>query len=258
MIRIPLEGCRNFWDIGGYPIDDTKIVRPRMIYRSGRLSGLNSKDLEKFGTLGIRTVIDLRSPDESAEQPDPIEDGNECRIIHIPISTEGLGKKQVVDIFRRASNGEIDTHQNMIDGYRQFPMEMHKGLRKVLDILLDELSYPVLMHCTAGKDRTGFVAAVLLGTAGCDEKTIIADYMNYKRENLDADAKRYASSFAKYGVEVQVESTYPYLLAKEEYIRAMLESISEKWGSISGYLDKHIGFTGDMQRRIRDFLITEA
>lgn len=258
MIRIPLDGCRNMWDIGGYPIDAQTVTRPRMVYRSGRLSSLTEEDLEKFSTLSVRTVVDLRSADEIDEHPDRIPENLGCRVLQMPITNEGLGKQQVVDIFARASRGEIDTHEHMIEAYRRFPMEMGDGLKNLLELMLDEAAYPLLMHCTAGKDRTGFAAAVLLSILGCSTETVIQDYLSYRRPELDKDAKRYASSFLAYGVTVEEESTYPYLLARREYIEALLDSFTIQWGSVAQYLSRRAGFSIPRQQELRNLLTEEV
>jgi len=255
MNHILFEGCENFKDAGGYPADNQRVVRQGMVYRSGRLSALTDSDLSRFQSLGIRTVIDLRSADEIEEHPDRLPEEGRCKTVHIPLNDKNLGKKQVVDVFRKAVRGEIDTHKQMEKDYEQFPFELAEGVKPVFEQLSDQHAYPVLIHCTAGKDRTGFVSFLLLGALGCSEKTLIEDYLNYQRKDLNALARKYAATFAQYDLTVPLELTYPYLVAHKDYIQSLAGSIRRNWGSAADYLEKQVGFTKDKQNQLKQILL---
>ena len=256
MHHIPLEGCPNLWDIGGCSTAEGRQVRTSRVYRSGRLSDLTERDLERLSSLGLATVVDFRSEDEIAEHPDRLPDHAACRRVHIPMGEGMLSKEQVIDVMRRASRGELDTHVHMIQEYREFPRRLAPGLRTLCRLLEQEETYPVLMHCTAGKDRTGFTTAVLLGMVGCSDQQIIAGYTRYIRSSLREDALRYASSYRTYGIELSPEQVHPYLLAREEYIRSALESIRSLWENISGYLDQEVNVAPRQQQGIAEQLLT--
>ncbi len=258
MIRIPLSGCRNFWDLGGYTVDDHHVIRPGMIFRSGRLSGLTDEDLEKFSALNIRTVVDLRSPDEIQEHPDRLPEKYPPRLLHVEMSHNGLGREEVEAVLRLAESGELDTHQHMIEAYREFPAASADQLRQVIDLLQDKTVYPVLFHCTAGKDRTGFVSAMVLGALGCPEHVIRSDYLLYDQGELAYRAQRYAGTYHERGILVTPEQTYPYLTAHSDYIHALMESIVSKWGDIPSYITRMTGSSEAYLQKIREYMVVES
>lgn len=255
MRRIDLQGCENFWDIGGCRCADGTLVKPGMIYRSGRLSDLTDDDVTVLSSLNIRRILDFRSPDEVAERPDRLPGNPGQQVLHVPVGGGGLSKTRVVEVFRRAAAGELDTHAHMTADYRRFPEVLAEDARTVLELLLDPSGYPVLMHCTAGKDRTGFVSALILGLLGCSEERIIEDYLSYRRRDLSADAARYAGSFASYGISVDEQLTYPFLLARRSYIEALLDSIRQQWGTIPEFLAQKAGFSAGRQQHLRELLL---
>ena len=256
MKRIELKGCENFWDIGGCRCADGETcVKPGMVYRSGRLSDLTDQDITVLSSLNIRRILDFRSPDEIAERPDRLPEDPGLEVLQVPVGGGGLSKKRVVEVFRRAAAGELDTHAHMTAEYRSFPEVLAEDARTVLELLLDSEAYPVLMHCTAGKDRTGFISALILGLLGCSEACIIEDYLSYRRSNLAADAARYAGSFASYGISVDEQLTHPFLLARRSYIEAMLDSIRRQWGNIPEYLAREAGFSAERQHRLKHILL---
>ena len=257
MHHIPLEGCPNLWDIGGFRTAEGLYIRTGRIYRSGRLSGLTDSDLMVFSKLGITSLVDFRSGDEIADHPDRLPPGDCCRQVNISLGSGGLSKEQVAMVLKRASLGELDTHEHMIREYREFPLELAPGLKGFFRLLGREDTFPLLMHCTAGKDRTGFTTAVLLGMLGCSEEQIIQGYTRYHRKNLDADALRYAASYRSYGIELTAKQVHPYLVAREEYIRSALASIHMQWKDIPGYLEEAAGVCSELQQRIKDLLLTE-
>lgn len=255
MIRIPLSGCRNFLDLGGYAVDAQHVVRPGMIFKSGRLEGLTDEDIEKFSALHIKTVVDLRSPDEIHNHPDRLPENQPPNQVHIQMSHNGLGRAEVEEVLRLAVSGKLDTHQHMIAAYREFPQVSAAQLRQVFDLLLDDAALPVLIHCTAGKDRTGFVSAMILGALGCPERVIRSDYLAYNQGELAVRAQRYAASYHALGIQVSVEQTYPYMTVHPDYINALLETIAAKWGDIPSYITSEVGLSDQDLQSFRKRMI---
>lgn len=255
MRRISLQGDPNFWDLGGYTVRSGSRVSLGKVFRSGRLDRLSKTDWVSLDELQLRTIVDLRSSDEREEAPDPPDPKNKTAYVSIPLARNGLGKEQVIDLFRRAAAGELDTHQHMIETYRKIPEEFAPAMKKLLHLMLDPGVYPILFHCTAGKDRTGYTAAVLLALLGADNALIKRDYLQYVRHDLEASAKRYAASFDKHGVSVAYQDTYPYLIADAAYIEAFLNQVDAEWGSIQNYIWKALDFSPSKQMKIQKFLL---
>ena len=171
--RIPLDGTLNTRDIGGWPVDSGigGHVRHGVIYRSDTLDRLSPADVGHFAQAGVRTVIDLRAEDErhgaghlagglapagATVHSFPLYDRVSAGTLFVP-TAEGISHP--LEAF-----------------YRAILVRHADAIRSVIEILADPANLPAMVHCTAGKDRTGMVVALLLSVAGVDDETIVNDY----------------------------------------------------------------------------------
>ena len=175
---VPLEGCSNLRDLGGYRTADGRRVRMGLVFRSASLANLTDADLARFGTLGIRTVCDLRGVRESERAPSRLPGADAPDVVPLPI--EPRVGASLRDLLRReAATGE-DTYALLQAAYSAYADE-HLPRYRTLFALLLEGRLPLLFHCSAGKDRTGFGAALLLTTLGVPRDTVMADYLATNR-----------------------------------------------------------------------------
>jgi protein-tyrosine phosphatase len=166
---LPLEGGRNFRDLGGYRADDGRQVRWGRIYRSGVMSGLTASDLDYLGKLGIAVVCDLRNPQERASEPSPFLATHGAQVVtfdyDISNSLNGFGqlktRDQAIAAFAAAYVGFIDT---LAPNYTDMFARLVDGRA------------PLAMNCSAGKDRTGMGSALVLSVLGVPRQTVVADY----------------------------------------------------------------------------------
>ena len=162
MRRILLCGMENLRDLGGYPLagrGSERFTRWGSLYRGDLPKQVTQADRQRLRELGITTVVDLRSKEEIERKPDPLAQELGIRYLHCPLAGDG----------RVPAPDEVPlSYMEMADGTGQ----MAGALRAIA-----EAPQAVLFHCTAGKDRTGVVAALLFWLAGVSEEDILADYI---------------------------------------------------------------------------------
>ena len=175
---VPLEGCSNLRDLGGYRAADGRRVRMGRVFRSGSLAHLTDADLARFRTLGIRTVCDLRGVRESERAPSRLPQTDPPDIV--PLSIEPRVGASLRDMLRREEVTGEDTYALLRAAYAAYAGEHLPRYRALFALLLDG-RLPLLFHCSAGKDRTGFGAALLLTALGVPLETVVADYLATNR-----------------------------------------------------------------------------
>ena len=169
----PFEGCFNFRDIGGYPAGDGRTVRWGRYYRAGRQDRMTEQDLARARALGIRTQIDLRKPEEIQDQGrGPLEAAG-AAYHNISVIPDG-GTDQLSRLV-----GDTGISGKRYLGYLEFGPQPWQAM---FEIFAHAGSQPILLHCTAGKDRTGVSTAFLLSVLGVDRTLIEADYILTNRD----------------------------------------------------------------------------
>ena len=154
-----VPGTVNFRDVGGLPAT-SGLTRSGVLYRSGSLANLEAAGRETMSTLKLRRIIDLRDEQEVTRQPSLI-DGIDVERLRVPI-------------FHGSSASFFDDDLSLTDMYRTIVADSHDRVVQVVRGVLEH--QPVLVHCTAGKDRTGVTVAMALSAAGVERDAVIADY----------------------------------------------------------------------------------
>lgn len=241
--HIAIAGAHNIRDLGGYPAADGT-TQWRRIFRADGLHRLDAAGVEALHAAGVRTVIDLRHDHELAKQPDPFE--GDARIAYHNVSL-------FADLSPAAlmQNGEGDL---LLGLYRNAIATRQAAIREVLGLIADAPDDGVvLFHCTAGKDRTGIIAALVLGNAGVDHTTIGHDYSLTKA----AIAPIVADFEANMAARGEDASRSMSLLACEpETMAALLADLEAQYGGIPAYLS-HIGLDDARLDRLRNRLLAE-
>ena len=165
--QIVVQGAYNLRDIGGYAAAEGASTRWRSHLRADSLHGLTRADMELLAAQGLRLVIDLRGDQEIAEQPNPFISYPGIRYANVPIFA---ALAPAVMMQRQANRFRMAEH------YRDAIDQCGPAISRVIGLIAEEEAGPVLFHCTAGKDRTGVIAALLLLIAGVNRETIIEDY----------------------------------------------------------------------------------
>jgi protein-tyrosine phosphatase len=232
MRRVALQGAVNFRDLGGYATADGHHVKWHMIYRSADISKLTQADLDTLKARHIMYDVDLRGVQESAKAPDRINTGTDY--ILCPAGSDSMNGAMFRDL-SKVSNG--DSLMNIFYSTTAYLTPRYKPFfGKLLIVPGDDA---LLFHCTAGKDRTGIAAALLLYALGVPYQTIREDYeaTNYYRAGNNEIMVK--------GVMVSMHVSEPVaramMGAKGSYLDTTFEAIRIQYGSVDRYLAEQLG-----------------
>jgi protein-tyrosine phosphatase len=241
--QIGFEGCFNFRDLGGYRTIDGRWLLPQRMYRADGPHALNPADVDKLRALELSTVIDLRTPQEVLDRGCYLAMLSDAVEFHLPL----------IDVLP-----DPDELPNWLDPdvvacqYRNMLDQGEEAIAEALAILSDPSAYPAMFHCSAGKDRTGVLAAVLLGVLGVPDEVIVADYA------LSAGAmhlliEHYKQSYPDAGE--QLARVAPAMVAAHpEAMAAFVEGVRRDYGTFDDYANA-IG-VGSAPRYIRTAVLT--
>jgi protein-tyrosine phosphatase len=250
-----LSGAPNFREVGGYATSDGRRVKKGVLYRSGDLASLNLRDLEKLSILGIRQVFDLRHDSESSGNPDLLPSNSGISLVEIPVFYVPLDRRESR---RKILDAEVEDghfHQLLIEANRAFALDFTHQWSEVVQGLALPGALPVLIHCVDGKDRTGFVVAVILRAVGVPPDVILEDYL-LSNNRLEGRIDR-LSFLASLGSLFRIPRSEirPLLEVRQEYLEAAFAAIDEKYGSFDAYLEEGLGLNSDTLARLRYALL---
>ncbi|WP_159992579.1 tyrosine-protein phosphatase [Roseomonas sp. 18066] len=170
---IALQGATNLRDLGGYATADGRRMRFGLVFRSAALAGLTDDDLATVGALGLRTVCDLRGLHEAERAPSRLPDG----VTAVPMPIEPTVGASLRDILERGQATGEDVFSLLAQAYTAYATAKLPVYRALFATMLEADRLPLLFHCSAGKDRTGFGAALLLTLLGVPRATVMQDYL---------------------------------------------------------------------------------
>jgi len=239
-----LQGASNFRDVGGYVTPSGQRVKRGRVFRSDHLAGLTLADLQQLQALGVTHSLDFRGAAECAATPYVI-DG--VQRVALTIEPSVIAKMQAL-VARGIEPSAEDTVELMRGTYRDFVNHNAGTFGRFLKHLLDEPT-PQVFHCTAGKDRTGFAAALLLSALGVDRATIEHDYLLtnqlYRRDpNLEGKGPPHVMQ-----VLWQVQPAF---------LHAAYEAVDAQHGSMQDYLHGAIGLSPQELTELRALLLERA
>ena len=259
--NIPIGSVPNLRDLGGWAAPGGR-VRSGLIYRSAEFSDLQGDDAAAFGKLGIRSVYDLRTADERAQNPNQVPVGTEYIVVDVlrdasgaspalmpkilgdpKFAAEFLGDGKAVTIFEGAYR-QIVGIDSALTGYGQFFTDIAEAEHR-----------PALFHCQTGKDRTGWAAASLLLLLGVSRDDVYADYLLTNDQLLPA-LKPLIDRFVAAGGEAALLT--PVLGVQTSYLDAAIDEMEKRFGSIEGYFTDGLGFDNDWIAAVRTSYIEPA
>jgi protein-tyrosine phosphatase len=221
---IELEGCANFRDVGGLPTANGARIRPRRLFRSNALVAATADDRRTLEALHIATVVDLRSDDEVAWSDDVAAPGAARH--HLPLG-ELLASGDDWERWRDP--------MYVADRYFDLCRSGSASITEIFAVLTDPATYPVVVQCSLGKDRTGVVVALVLRAMGVPVRHIVEEYAR----------SRYAAFRIVESLRAQLDEEHqralgpylPALLAADPFtMLSFLGRIDDEFGSITGYL----------------------
>ncbi len=236
--HLNLSGASNFRDLGGYQAKDGRIIRWRQIFRSNHLGHLTEADIEVLRPLGLKSAFDFRGMEERAAAI--------CGIREITVHSLPIEPTVVAALRARLAAGTalspIDALEVMRDSYRNYVRYNTPSFRTLFAHLLDDRA-PLVIHCTAGKDRTGFASALILHALGVPDDVIAEDYLLtnrfYRRDpgasgELPDDVRQVLGS---------VEASF---------LAAAFEAIGADYGGLESYFSDGLGLGASERRALEN------
>jgi len=242
---IPLFAVHNFRDLGGYPTNDVRHTRWRTLFRADGLYRLTPDDANIVMNLGVRTVVDLRTNNEVRERGTfPVKD-HDVAYHHLPIIDATWGETQTPEF-----NDEVEF---LVWAYREMLAEAAPRFADAINLLSQQTVLPAVFHCAAGKDRTGILAALVLGVLGVDESIIAADYglTRSATTRLRAWARQHQPELA----DLYDRMPPRFTAADPRAMAIILNDITSRYGSVRNYV-REIGVSDDAVRALVDALTT--
>ncbi|MFJ3580888.1 tyrosine-protein phosphatase [Streptomyces sp. NPDC090127] len=240
--HLPFDHLHNFRDLGGYRTADGATVRWNVLYRSDSLAKLRGPDLGRFRALGVRTVIDLRYPweiDAKGRLPEgPETDGtawHNLSIEHRPYDQAEI-------------DPALDPWRYLADRFAEVAADGAAELREALEVVA-AADGPLVFHCASGKDRTGLLAALLLGLLDVSDEQILDDFALTELATARLVADWHAAHPGR-------ELRWPgYGRAPAEIMRLVLADLRAGYGSVYGYVTGHVGLDPAVVDALRERLL---
>jgi protein-tyrosine phosphatase len=239
--NISFSAVFNFRDLGGYRGADGRTVRWRRLFRSDSLSRLAEPDRDAFGALGVRTVLDLRRPYEVARDG-RVPDWNGLLWRHVHPDHPEWDH----DLWDERAG----VARYLADRYAELAGLGIAGLGTALGVIADAAAAPVVVHCVAGKDRTGVVSALTLALLGVADAEIAADYAITQRSG-----RRFAAWLRETYPALAAMTPPPYFTqTPPEAMLLFLRELRERHGSVEGYATR-AGLTAGQIDSLRHHLL---
>lgn len=258
--HVVLDGAVNVRDIGGYRIvGGPGVIRGRL-YRGDSLSQLTSADVERLDGLGLRTVIDFRTPGEV------LLGGNDhlpfaVEYAHLPVSGGDLGA-----IHELIASGDHERQRRELGGGRaaSFMVQMNRGFvadarqreafGAALRLLCSPGRLPLLYHCTGGKDRAGWMTAIVLTALGVPRELVLRDYL-LSNDFHRTDYQKLRFDLVKTGIVADPELVRPVLELSATYLGAAFEEADRQYGSFGRFLAYGLEVSEAMLTKLRRALL---
>jgi protein-tyrosine phosphatase len=243
-VSIKLSGASNFRDLGGYVADAGRRVRRFRLLRSDHLANLQPEDLSVLAThLGESVrVLDLRGAAERETAACVIPTAT---VYSLPIEPTIVQK--LTDLLEAGHRiTAADTVALMQETYRGFVRSNTPRFASLFEHVLDEHEAPLVFHCTAGKDRTGFAAALILRSLGVSEEDVMRDYLLTNERLAMPDASRHG---------LTPEAGMVLWRVQPEFLYAAFEAVEADYGGLEGYLREGLGLGAAERERLRELYL---
>ncbi|MEV7403536.1 tyrosine-protein phosphatase [Streptomyces sp. NPDC091267] len=256
---VPAVSVLNLRDLGGIALGAGRQVRPGIVLRSGQLSGLGPADDATVAALGVRTVVDLRTADERASAPDRLPPGARLFVADVLGDNPGVAPARLralladpVEAERLLGDGKAE--EMFAETYRQMVLSPRAAAayRALVDTVADGASHPVLFHCTAGKDRTGWAAALLLLLVGAARDVVRAEYLAVNPV-VRVAFRPHVQSFLDAGGDPEIASAI--IEVRPRYLDTAMDAMDERWGGLDGYARDGLRIPEATLRRLRGELV---
>ena len=244
---LPMDGAHNTRELGGYETTDGKSVKWGMLFRSDKLSDISKTDQVYLQNLGIKKIIDFRSREEKKEDPNIIPKG--INYIEMPISVDGAMRSKIEAVLKGETNKEVKSF--LIDANKEFISNYTGVYEEFLRNLIDDEG-PALFHCTAGKDRAGFAAAITLIALGVSKEDVIQDYMKTNQFTQERIEEIIGQIELMTLYQTDAEILRPLLGVEREYIETAFQTAEKKYGSLENFIRDGLNISDEDIQKLRN------
>tara|TARA_B100000925_G_scaffold226235_1_gene174701 strand:- start:947 stop:1690 length:744 start_codon:yes stop_codon:yes gene_type:complete len=241
-----MDGSHNTRELGGYKTTDGKSIKWGMLFRSDKLSDISKADQAYLQNLGIKKIIDFRSKEEKAEDPDIVPKG--ITYIEMPISVDGAMRSKIEAVLKGETNKEVKSF--LIDANKEFVSDYNGVYEDFLKNLIDD-DGPALFHCTAGKDRAGFAAAITLIALGVSKEDVIKDYMKTNQFTEERIEEIIGQIELMTLYQTDAEVLRPLLGVEREYIETAFQTAEDEYGSLMNFIRHGLNISDDDLQKLR-------
>jgi len=249
--HIVLQGVENFRDFGDYAAGQGRLKKG-LLFRAAHQAEATDDDLVAMAGLDLRTVVDLRRPNEREREPSRRWEGFAAEVIDNDLGVTGEDPWHA--FLRESDLSETSIRGYLVEYYRRAPFaERHLDLFRRYFLALGAARGPVLIHCAAGKDRTGLLAALTHHVAGVGDDDIVDDYL------LTNDEERFARRGPRLADRLEAElgrrptdaAMRTAMGVEAQYLAAALAEMKARHGSLDGYLEQALGLDAADREAVR-------
>ncbi len=240
-----LSSVPNLRDLGGYRTAGGHVVRRGLVFRSDQLHRLAAGDLAAISALGIRSVVDLRMDEERIARPSELPAGALATTLDVLADSVQAGGDPIGALFTRPAEANAAlaggrVHAVFEEIYRSFVTmpSARRAYRALFETLAVPARLPLLFHCTTGKDRTGWGAAVLLSLLGVARVDVESDYLR-SNDYVPSRHQSTMDALVRAGADASIVSAI--FAVRREYLAAAFDEVDTRFGSIEGYATEGLG-----------------
>lgn len=265
--HLRLPGTKNLRDMGGYLTADGERVKMGLLFRSGYLAHVTPETSTTIAKLNIGLVCDFRIDKEREEHPNRYAAGHRPITKHLPVWP--VGTPGVDNTVAKLLRGEADTQTAIAaqcSGYREFVRDQNGQFAGMFAAVIDHAPSPMMIHCSAGKDRTGIAAAMLLTALGVSRSDVISDYLLSRDGHGARDQTQY---YVDLYWDAHLASPNPPPACTKDDVHALFSSQPEKIkaafdemenvaGSVDDYIRDTLRVTDEMRRDLKHHYVEPA
>ncbi|MFB6707988.1 tyrosine-protein phosphatase [Streptomyces sp. NPDC056333] len=252
----------NLRDLGGISLGRDRCFRSGAVLRSGPLSGYDAARDVAVTALGIRTVVDLRTADERMAAPDRLPPGARLFVADVLGDNPGVAPARLRALLSDPVAAEEVLGGGKAEGlfaqtYRKLVLSpgAAAAYRAFVETAADDRARPVLFHCTAGKDRTGWATALLLLMVGASRDVVRAEFLAVNPV-VRAAFQPYVQGFLDAGGDPEIAAAI--IEVRPRYLSTALDAMDERWGGLDGYVRDGLRIPEPVVERLRSGLVVSA
>ncbi|MGP2427425.1 tyrosine-protein phosphatase [Yersinia sp. 2538 StPb PI] len=253
---IALDGGINFRDLGGNQAANGRRIKRGLLFRSGSLDRLSTRDCDFLSSGSVAQILDYRDADEVQAKPDVVWTGASYHNIPAnPLSSEVNAN---LEKLTNETLAAFDARGFMLELYRRLPFN-NQAYKQLVGLLQncassEHAAAGVVQHCAVGKDRTGIGSALVLFALGADESTVLEDYL--LTETTLAPFREHMLAELALKLNDQALGQFAFVLsAKEEFIQTALRSIQQRYGSREQWLQQEFGLGSAERKKLQSYFL---